>query len=202
MARNKLSSSPVICQRGGKKSARLHWQHHRAHHDSALQHSVCATYALYTRCLCHYTHCRCRSGFAQWRSLLYYFASRRKSQWSAIAGSTSISDLSGKPAVDMWSFFMTGGRKIRLSAKSCLRYGKLPEGAKTAAGMPAPELQSGRVYSIFLNGRPNDPSDPTYGYRGKFCIMTAPSGDRKIIAIGSDTQVWKDDICPSPPPSK
>ena len=119
-----------------------------------------------------------------------------------LLGALSISDLSGKPARDIWSFFMTGGRKIPLSSKSCLRYGKLPEGAKTAAGMPAPELQSGRVYSIFLNGRPNDPSDPTYGYRGKFCIMTAPSGDRKIIAIGSDTQVWKDDICPSPPPSK
>lgn len=91
---------------------------------------------------------------------------------------------------------MTGGRKIPLSSKSCLRYGELPEGATTAAGMPAPELHTGRVYSIFLNGRPNDPSDPTYGYRGKFCIVILPSGDREIIAIGSDTQAWKDDICP------
>lgn len=91
---------------------------------------------------------------------------------------------------------MTGGRKIPLSSKSCLRYGELPEGATTAAGMPAPELRTERVYSIFLNGRPNDPSDPTYGYRGKFCIVTVPSGERKIIAIGSDTQAWKDDICP------
>ena len=63
-------------------------------------------------------------------------------------------------------------------------------------GMPAPELQTGRVYSIFLNGRPNDPSDPTYGYMGKFCIVATATGERNIIAIGSDTPAWRQDSCP------
>ena len=110
-----------------------------------------------------------------------------------LLGALSISDLSEKPAVGVWSFYMTGGKKVPLSSKSCLRYGDLPQGAN---GMPAPELQTGRVYSIFLNGRPNDPSDPTYGYMGKFCIVATATGERNIIAIGSDTPAWKQDSCP------
>lgn len=119
-----------------------------------------------------------------------------------LLGALSISDLSGKPARDIWSFFMTGGRKIPLSSKSCLRYGELPEGATTAAGMPAPELHTGRVYSIFLNGRPNDPSDPTYGYRGKFCIATKADGGQQVIMITSDMPAWRDEVCPNPTPLK
>ena len=109
-----------------------------------------------------------------------------------LLGALSISDLSVKPATKVWSFVMSGGRKVPLSSKICLLYGDIPQGAN---GMPAPELQTGRVYSIFLNGRPDDPSDPTYGYRGKFCIVTMPTGERKIIAIGSDTPAWKQDSC-------
>ena len=88
---------------------------------------------------------------------------------------------------------MSGGRKVPLSSKICLLYGDIPQGAN---GMPAPELQTGRVYSFFLNGRPDDPSDPTYGYRGKFCIVATPADKRKIIAIGSDTPEWKQNSCP------
>lgn len=110
-----------------------------------------------------------------------------------LLGALSISDLSEKPVVGVWSFYMTGGKKVPLSSKICLRYGDLPQGAN---GMPAPELQTGRVYSIFLNGRPNDPADPTYGYMGKFCIVATVTGERKIIAIGSDTPAWKKDSCP------
>ena len=110
-----------------------------------------------------------------------------------LLGALSISDLSEKPAVGVWSFYMTGGKKVPFSSKSCLRYGDLPQGAN---GMPAPELQTGRVYSIFLNGRPNDPSDPTYGYMGKFCIVATSTGERQIIAIGSDTPAWRQDSCP------
>jgi len=105
-----------------------------------------------------------------------------------LLGALSISDLSEKPVVRVWSFYMTGGKKVPLSSKSCLRYGDLPQGAN---GMPAPELQTGWVYSVFLNGRPDDPSDPTYGYRGKFCIAVTSTDERKIIAIGSDMPAWK-----------
>ena len=110
-----------------------------------------------------------------------------------LLGALSISDLSVKPATKVWSYVMSGGRKIPLSSKSCLLYGDIPQGAN---GMPAPELQTGRVYSIFLNGRPDDPSDPTYGYRGKFCIAATSADERKIIAIGSGTPAWKHDHCP------
>jgi len=116
-----------------------------------------------------------------------------KRNGQSLLGALSISDLSEKPAVGVWSFYMTGGKKVPLSSKSCLRHADLPQGAN---GMPAPELQTGRVYSIFLNGRPNDPSDPTYGYMGKFCIVATSTGERQIIAIGSDTPAWRQDSCP------
>ena len=50
-----------------------------------------------------------------------------------LLGALSISDLSEKPVVGVWSFYMTGGKKVPLSSKSCLRYGDLPQGAN---GMP------------------------------------------------------------------
>jgi hypothetical protein len=42
------------------------------------------------------------------------------------------------------------------------------------------------------------PQEPigTYGYMGKFCIVATATGERKIIAIGSDTPAWKQDSCP------
>lgn len=110
-----------------------------------------------------------------------------------LLGALSISDLSVKPATKVWSFVMSEGRKVPLSSKICLLYGDIPQGAN---GMPVPELQTGRVYSIFVNGRPDDPSDPTYGYRGKFCIVATSTGERNIIAIGSDTPAWRQDSCP------
>lgn len=116
-----------------------------------------------------------------------------------LLGALSVADLTDKPATGMWSFLMTGGEKIPLSSKSCLLYGDLPKNAQAVEGMPAPELQAGRVYSIFLNGRPNDPSDPTYGYMGKFCIALKPDGGQQVIPIRSTTRAWIDEVCPTAP---
>ena len=66
-----------------------------------------------------------------------------------LLGALSILDLSVKPSTKVWSFVMSGGRKVPLSSKICLLYGDIPQGAN---GMPAPELQTGRVYSLFLSG--------------------------------------------------
>jgi hypothetical protein len=52
---------------------------------------------------------------------------------------------------------------------------------------------------VFLNGSPKDPSDPTYGYQGKFCVRTTAAGGQQVIPINSDMQAWIDEVCPSPP---
>jgi hypothetical protein len=72
---------------------------------------------------------------------------KRNSQ--PLLGALSISALSVKSATKVWSFVMSGGRKVPLSSKICLLYADIPQGAN---GIPAPELQTGRVYSIFLSG--------------------------------------------------
>ncbi|MGK5072632.1 hypothetical protein ACQ4W4_06845 [Janthinobacterium sp. ZB1P44] len=65
-------------------------------------------------------------------------------------GALSVSDMTVKPTTEIWGFLMTGGKKIPLSSANCILYGRIPASAEAA---PAPELQTGRVYEVFLNGR-------------------------------------------------
>ncbi len=85
---------------------------------------------------------------------------------------------------------------LPIRASTCIRYGKLPTGA---TGMRAEKLMPGHFYHVFLNGSPKDPSDPTYGYQGKFCVATTAAGGQQIIPINSDMQAWIDEVCPTLP---
>ncbi|WP_402719540.1 hypothetical protein [Janthinobacterium rivuli] len=106
-----------------------------------------------------------------------------------------LTDVSVKPAVEVWSFLLPGAATIPVHARSCLPYGVAPATAEVKPPK-APPLKTGRMYDVFLNGRPADPSDPTRGYVGKFCLITGISGERKILRIDSDSQAWIDEICP------
>lgn len=114
-------------------------------------------------------------------------------------GALIVSDLTDKPVSEVWGFLMTGGKKVLLTSKSCLLYGNLPPGAY---GLPAPALKTGHVYEVFLNGRPKDGSDPTYGYAGKFCVADSMNGMQKIIPVTREMQAWIDETCPVSSPSK
>ncbi|MBW3508794.1 hypothetical protein [Janthinobacterium sp. NKUCC06_STL] len=106
-----------------------------------------------------------------------------------------LTDVSVKPAVEVWSFLLPGAATIPVYAKSCLPYGVAPATAEVKPPK-APPLKTGRMYDVFLNGGPADPSDPTRGYVGKFCLISGISGERKILRIDSDSQAWIDEICP------
>jgi len=108
-------------------------------------------------------------------------------------GALSVSDVTVKPTTEIWGFLMTDGKKIPLSSINCIPYGNIPAHADAA---PAPELKTGRVYEVFLNGRPADPADPTYGYVAKFCLVQV-SAKPRLVVIKSDTQAWMDDTCPA-----
>lgn len=71
-----------------------------------------------------------------------------------------------------------------------------------AVGIKPEELVPGHFYSIFLNGSPKDPTDPTYGYKGKFCIASKADGGQQVIAITSDMPAWREEVCPNTSPSK
>ena len=109
-------------------------------------------------------------------------------------GALSVSDVTVKPTTEIWGFLMTDGKKIPLSSTNCITYGNIPAHADA---VPAPELKTGRVYEVFLNGRPADPADPTYGYVAKFCLVQQVSAKPRLVVIKSDTQAWMDDTCPA-----
>lgn len=112
-------------------------------------------------------------------------------------GALIVSDLSVRPVKKVWSFFLPSTTQLPIHAASCIRYGELPT---MANGISPGKLITGHFYSVFLNGRPKDPSDPTYGYKGKFCIATKADGGQQVIAITSDMPAWRDEVCASAPP--
>ena len=111
-------------------------------------------------------------------------------------GALIVSDLSVQSVKKVWSFSVLPDWPIPIHADSCIRYGDLPP---TAIGIKPKSLVPGHFYSVFLNGRPKDPSDPTYGYQGKFCVVATEAGAQKVIPIDSDMQEWRTEICPAHP---
>jgi hypothetical protein len=111
-------------------------------------------------------------------------------------GALIVSDLSVQPVKKVWSFSAPPDWPIPIHAASCIRYGDLPP---TATGIKPKSLVPGHFYSVFLNGRPKDPSDPTYGYQGKFCVKATADGGQQVIPINSDMQAWIDEVCPTHP---
>lgn len=114
-------------------------------------------------------------------------------------GALIVSDLSVYPVKKVWSFSLPPATQIPIHAASCIRYGELPP---LAVGIKPEELVPGHFYSIFLNGSPKDPTDPTYGYKGKFCIASKADGGQQVIAITSDMPAWREEVCPNTSPSK
>lgn len=103
-------------------------------------------------------------------------------------GALMVYDLSIKPPGAVWSFILPGATPLPMHAKTCYLYGQVPTGAESTA---ATMLKTDRKCSLFLNGRPDDPSDSTCGYRGKFCLIIDTLGRQKIIAISKDMPEWR-----------
>ena len=75
-------------------------------------------------------------------------------------GALMVSDMSVQPVKEVWGFSLPPDMALAIRASTCIRYGSMPTGA---TGMRAEKLIPGHFYSVFLNGRPKDPSDPSYG---------------------------------------
>jgi len=116
-----------------------------------------------------------------------------------LLGALTVYDVSSDPAEEAWSFTFPGTTTIPIHAKTCFPYGHVPAGAEAIA---AAKLKEGRMYSVFLNGRPDDPADSTYGYKGKFCIANLPTGGQQVVPITRDMPAWRSEVCPSASPSQ
>ena len=111
-------------------------------------------------------------------------------------GALMVSDMSVQPVKVVWGFSLPPDMALAIRASTCIRYGSMPTGA---TGIRVEKLIPGHFYSVFLNGSPKDPSDPTYGYQGKFCVVATEAGAQKVIPIDSDMQEWRTEICPAHP---
>lgn len=105
-----------------------------------------------------------------------------------------VDDMSAKPPVRVWSFgFQPSGRSMAIPASVAICYGELPSGA---AAKPAPVLKVGVLYSVFLNARPQDASDPIHGYDADFCLVAAATGV-EVVQVRSESGAWQDtSVCP------
>lgn len=114
-----------------------------------------------------------------------------------LLGVLTVYDISSKPAEEAWSFIFHGTTTMPIHAKTCFLYGHAPAIAEATA---AAKLKEGTMYSIFLNGRPDDAADSTYGYKGKFCITVTANGEQQVVPITREMPAWRDEICPAPSP--
>ena len=104
-----------------------------------------------------------------------------------------VSDASSKPVAKAWSMSVDPAQGAPMSNASCIAYGQVPPGAETRTP-PAP-LQPDRVYLVYLNGRPSDPSDPTHGYGAKFCLASDGAQGQRLVPLKIGSREWIDEVC-------
>lgn len=103
----------------------------------------------------------------------------------------SVYDASVKPVTEVWWFTLPDASPIPISSKICILYSQLPAGAEGIKALP---LIAGRVYEVFLNAKLADTTDPTFGYMGKFCLLTE-STTTTLHQLKPGTQGWRDGAC-------
>lgn len=103
----------------------------------------------------------------------------------------SVYDISVKPVTEVWKFALPVAMFMPISSETCIHYGQLPSGADGIKALP---LVAGRVYEVFLNVKLVDTTDPTFGYMGKFCLLTE-STTTTLHQLKPGTQGWRDGAC-------
>lgn len=104
----------------------------------------------------------------------------------------SLADPYRKPVRDFWKLVFDAASPPTIPPAGCVVYGQAVDGAK---GAPAPALQDGKVYEVYINGRTSDASDPTRGYQGRFCLQQDGVGARRVLAVSYGTRAWRDGVC-------
>jgi hypothetical protein len=103
----------------------------------------------------------------------------------------SVYDVSVKPVTEVWKFALPVATAMPISSKICIRYNQAPAGAE---GIKALSLVTGRVYEVFLNTKLADTADSTFGYMGKFCLLTEAT-ITTLHQLKPGTQGWRDGTC-------
>lgn len=68
-----------------------------------------------------------------------------------------------------------------------------------ANATPAAPLQTGKAYSVYLNARTSDASDPTRGRYFTKCCLAADVADaansKRVVPLVPGTRAWWDEAC-------
>lgn len=105
-----------------------------------------------------------------------------------------VTDASVSPVVTVWELHTESLDGLPVEAGVCITYGVTPPGTVSTAPQ---ELIPGRVYTVSMNVRQSDRSDPTFGYSAKFCVASE-GADRRITQVTRDMPAWYSGRCSEP----
>lgn len=103
----------------------------------------------------------------------------------------SVYDASTAPTTEIWSFASPFAKMPTLSSDVCIPYGRAPTGSETTKSIP---LQVGKKYGVILNTVRVDPSDPTFAYDARFCLVANPNGGVRVQQV-IYSNGWRYEAC-------
>lgn len=103
----------------------------------------------------------------------------------------SVYDASASPTTEIWSFTSQLAKMPTLSSGACIPYGQAPAGSETTKSIP---LQVGKKYGVVLSTEREDPSDPTFGYDARFCLVAKPDGGVRVQQV-IYSKGWRYEAC-------
>ncbi|CRM76037.1 hypothetical protein HX810_28870 [Pseudomonas salomonii] len=104
-----------------------------------------------------------------------------------------VSDTTTAPYTEVWSFYLTGQARTVQSLLSCITYGQTPAQAADVHG-PIP-LQTGRVYTAFVDVDKPDARDPTFGYMAYFCLLKHRDNLLRLVKLEFVQDRWNVEAC-------
>jgi hypothetical protein len=126
----------------------------------------------------------------------FSLASEEFKRGSIVLMGIFVSDETTKPVQRVWAYTVNKKEQgTPMQPEVCIPYGQHPADVQLK---PAEQLVPGRIYRAFLQARPSEPTDPTFGYSAKFCVkQTTKTATFSVHPILWDEKSsrWNDDVC-------
>ena len=103
----------------------------------------------------------------------------------------TVYDATVKPSKEVWSFILPPETPQKITSATCISYGQAPLKSESMKAIP---LASGRIYEVYINASNSDPTDPTFAYEAKFCVLDQPNNGKTIHRIIFD-KAWRYEPC-------
>jgi hypothetical protein len=108
-----------------------------------------------------------------------------------LLNSLTVYDATIKPPKEVWSFILPPETPHRMTPAACIPYGQAPVKSESIKAMP---LVTGRIYEVYLNVTSSEPTDPTFAYEAKFCVVEPQKNGTTVHQIIFD-KGWRYEPC-------